>query len=235
MELRSAIPRLHIVTDDAVLSREDVLRVARRVLAAGGADIAFHLRGPNTGGARLYELAVALRDAAEAAGALFLVNDRVDVALSVDARGVHLGRRSLPIAAARWILGPRATFGVSTHTVAEVRTAATDGADFAFVGTVYQTPTHPGRKGEGPELLASARQIATDLSLLAIGGVSVERTPEVLAAGADGVAVIRGIWSERDPEAAVKRYLEMLEAGPPARGEGRKVGPGGRTPEEGDR
>lgn len=230
MRFRSAVPRLHVVTDDAVLSRGDVLNVARRVFSSGGSKIAFHLRGPRTGGARLYELAVALGDEAQVAGTLFLINDRVDVALSVGAHGVHLGHRSLPVSAARWILGPRATFGVSTHTVSEVEAAASDGADFAFVGTVYETPTHPRRRGGGPEILTAARDAAPGLALVAIGGLSVERTPEVLSAGADGIAVIRGIWSERDPEGAVRRYLEVLDALG-----GRDVAPGGTTPEEGDR
>ncbi len=230
VRFRSAVPRLHVVTDDAVLSRGDILPVARKVFASGGAKIVFHLRGPRTSGARLYQLAVPLRDAARSAGTLFLVNDRIDVALSVGAHGVHLGRRSLPVSAARWILGPRATFGVSTHTMWEVEKAASDGADFAFVGTVYETPSHPGRRGGGAEILAAARDAAPRLRLVAIGGLSVERTPEALSAGADGIAVIRGIWSERDPEGAVRRYLEVLdELG------GRDAAAAETPPGEGDR
>ncbi len=214
---RHAVPRLHVVTDDEVLARADILDAATRVLEAGGADLAFHVRGPATGGARLHALVVTLGATADSVGALLLVNDRVDVALTAGARGVHLGRRSLPVAEARRLLGRSACIGVSTHTPEEVATAASDGADFVFVGTVYETPTHPGRPGGGPQVVSAARAVEPDLPLVAIGGLNVERTQEVLRAGAHGIALIRGIWNERGPEGAVRRYLQVLEAGRPTR------------------
>ena len=211
-QARAPLPRLHVVTDDEVLARADFPRTASHVLEAGGARIALHVRGPATHGARLHALAAELRASADAVGALLLVNDRVDVALTVGAHGVHLGRRSLPVTDVRRILPPSAFIGVSTHDDREVEAAVRDGADFAFVGTLYETPSHPGRAGRGVEALAAASGVAPGLPVLAIGGLTVERTSAVLEAGAYGIAVIRGIWNERDPRAAVRRYLEVLES-----------------------
>lgn len=209
---RAALPRLHVVTDDEVLARETFLKTAARVLEAGGGRIALHVRGPATSGARLHAFAAALRPSADAVGSLLLVNDRVDVALAVGAHGVHLGRRSLPVAEVRRIVPPSVLVGVSTHDGGEVEAAARDGVDFAFVGTLYQTASHPGWPGRGVEAMAAVSRLARDLPLLAIGGVTVERTSAVVEAGAHGVAAIRGIWNERDPQAAVRRYLEVLES-----------------------
>lgn len=206
------MPRLHVVTDDRIVERGDLIRTARAVLEAGGPDLVLHLRGPGATGARLYEIACALVPvAAAAAGALLLVNDRVDVALVAGAHGAHLGRRSLGVAPARRILGEGARVGVSTHGPDEAARAAREGADFAFVGTVYPTPTHPGRPGGGAEVVRAAAGAAPGLPLLAIGGVGPERVGEMLEAGAHGVAVIRGVWEAGDPVDRVKGYLEALD------------------------
>jgi thiamine-phosphate pyrophosphorylase len=205
------LPRLHLITDDQVLARGDVVTVASRMLEAGGAGVALHVRGPLTPAARLHE--IALVPCAQSCGASLLVNDRVDVVLTTGAHGVHLGRLSLPVVEARRILGAEAWVGVSTHRPEEAAQAAREGADFAFVGTVYQTPTHPGLPGRGPEAVWEAVAAAPSLPILAIGGVTLDRVGAMLDAGAYGVAVIRGVWLERDPGEAVKRYLEVLHKG----------------------
>lgn len=202
------LPLLHVVTDDAVLARGDFLAHAERVLAAGSAGVALHLRGPTTSAARLYELGAALRGPARTAGALLLANDRVDLALAADLDGVHLPERSLPAAVARGLLPAGALIGASVHSPEGAHDAA-DGADYLLVGTVYATPSHPGRTGSGPEGLARVRA-AVRLPLFAIGGVTPGRVPELRAAGAAGVAVLGGVWSASDPAAAVARYLEAL-------------------------
>ena len=138
------IPRLHVVTDDGVLAREDFLVRAREVLEAGS-DVALHLRGPHTSGRRLSDLAGALRDEAIAAGATLLVNDRVDVALCSRVDGAHLGRRSLSPLEARRLLGPDRLVGASVHGVEEAASAAR-GADFLFVGALWATSSHPDRR-----------------------------------------------------------------------------------------
>ncbi len=208
---RAELPRLHVVTDDRILRRADVLEAAARIVRTGGRGLALHVRGPRTDGARLYEIASALVAVAGEAGALLLVNDRADVALVARAHGVHLGGRSLPVAEARRILGPGPWVGASAHEPGEAALAAHEGADFAFVGTIWESESHPGRTGGGRPLLRAAVLAAPMLPLLAIGGVTEERAGQARAAGAHGVAVIRGVWEAGDPAAAVKRYLEVLD------------------------
>lgn len=210
-----AVPRLHLVTDDGVLESADFARVAGSLLDAvsvGGADVAVHVRGPHTSGRRLYEIASSLVERARAAGALLVVNDRVDVALAVGLSAVHLGRRSLPVAEARRLLGGGARVGVSTHAVDEAAPAAAEGAHWIFTGTIYATPSHPDREGCGPEGLKPVVAAAPGTPVLAIGGVTPERVAEVLAAGAHGVAVVRGVWRAPDPAMAARAYLEALAA-----------------------
>ena len=205
------LPRLHAVTDDVLLGRSDFPELARVVMAAGRERFALHLRGRGTSGARLYELAAALRPAARALGALLLVNDRVDVARVADLDGVHLAAHSLPPAVARGLLPPERWVGMSVHDPAAARAAA-EHVDYLVVGTVFATPTHPGRTGAGPEVVARVRAV-TSLPLLAIGGIGPERVPEVVAAGASGVAVLSGIWGAPDPGAAVTEFLRHLPDG----------------------
>ena len=203
-------PPLHAVTDGEVAGAAGFAARAREVLKAGGPCLALHLRAPEAHGRVLYELADELLPAARAAGALLLVNDRVDVALAVGADGVQLGARSLRAADARRLLGPDRLVGASVHGVDEAREAVDGGADFLVAGNVYETRTHPGRPGAGPALVASVADLG--LPVVAIGGVTPERVAEVKAAGAAGVAAVRGIWSAGKAAEAVRRYLEAWEA-----------------------
>jgi thiamine-phosphate diphosphorylase len=175
-------------------------------MARGGSRVALHLRGPGTAGGRLFHLA---RKLAEEGGSL-VINDRVDVALAVGLDQVHLGRRSLPAGVVRSMLGADASVGVSTHDVSEVSTAAREGADWLFVGTIYPTPSHPDAEGRGPLALVEAVAAARGIPGFAIGGVTPGRVPELLAAGAYGVAVVRGVWAAADPLAALSEYLDAL-------------------------
>ncbi len=200
------LPALHAVTDDAVLARPDFLAVAQAVLAAGGRDVALHLRGPHMGGRSLLELAEPLARAADRNGALFVVNDRVDVALAAGAGGVQLGRRSMLAADARSLLGDGPLVGVSVGSTAETWDAAEGGADFVVAGSVYATATHPGREGMGTRGLRGIA--ALGIPTVAIGGITPERVAEVRAAGARGVAAIRAVWEADDPARAVARFLE---------------------------
>lgn len=199
------IPPLHVVTDDAVVAREDFLDVAWRVAEAGGPLLVFHLRAPRASGRRMYELARALLDAVMAADGRLVVNDRVDVALAA-ADGAQVGARGLHAADARRILAPDDLLGVSVHSVDEARDARAAGADFVLAGTIWRTESHPGRPGAGTGLI---REIAgLGIPTIAIGGVTPERVGEAREAGAAGVAVVRGVWDAPEPAAAVTEYLE---------------------------
>jgi thiamine-phosphate diphosphorylase len=208
--MRRAIPALHVVTDDEVVARADFLDVARRIVEAGGADLALHLRAPRASGRRMYDLASALRGTTADAGALLIVNDRADVALATDADGVQVGGRGLEPADARRLIGPDRLLGVSVHSVDEARTAMDGGADFLIAGTIWETASHPERRGAGIGLI---REIAAlGIPTIAIGGVTPARMAEARNAGAAGVATIRGVWDAPDPTAAVDEYLKHWKA-----------------------
>jgi thiamine-phosphate pyrophosphorylase len=158
----------------------------------------------------LLELVDELLSTSRPLGATLLVNDRLDVALATDCDGAHLGGGSLPAAAARVLLGPERWVGVSCHDAGEVDAAVRSGADFAFVGSIYPTASHPGRTGMGPTGLAEIAARTSGLPLLGIGGIGSDEVEALLDAGAHGVATIRGVWSTADPATAVTRYLEAL-------------------------
>lgn len=205
------LPRLHLVTDDAVLRREDLDSCVREVLRAGGERLALHIRGPRCSGAEVFAITERFLPVARETGSMLLVNDRVDVALAAGADGVHLGQRSLPADLARQILGGGATVGVSTHSPPELREAEIAGADYVFSGPIHETSSHPGQAGRGLQALAG--DAGGRLRVLAIGGIDVGRVAGALAAGAYGVAVLGGIWAEPHPPDAVIRYLDALQRG----------------------
>jgi len=189
------------VTDRGGTAGRDLVAVVAAALDAGLP--AVQLRDKDLPGRSLLALAERLREATSRRGALLLVNDRIDVALAVGADGVHLGGGSLPAEAARRLVGRAALIGVSTHAPGE----APAGADFAFFGPVYETPSKGGAQGEAR--LAEAVR-ATTLPVLAIGGVTAARAPAVRAAGAAGAAVIRAILAAADPAAATRDLLAAL-------------------------
>lgn len=206
----TSVPVLHVVTDDDVLARPDVRALATTILKAGGSRTALHVRGPRTNARLLHELVAELRPVASSCGAGLVVNDRVDVALAAGVRRVHLGERSLPLDAARSVLGEGAKIGLSTHDVPAVARAAREGANWVFVGTIFPTASHPGRAGLGCGALEAAVSVAAGVPVVAIGGITPERVADVGSAGARSVAVLRGVWASPDPGEAVNRYLEAL-------------------------
>ncbi|MBW4530453.1 MAG: thiamine phosphate synthase [Aphanothece saxicola GSE-SYN-MK-01-06B] len=155
--------------------------------------------------------ASALRQLCHRHGALFLVNDRIDLALAVGADGVHLGQGDLPPAVARRLLGPERLIGRSTHGLEDLRQAVADGCDYVGVGPVEATPTKPGREPVG---LAYVSQAAAEcpLPFFAIGGIDLANLAAVRLAGAERVAVVRAITRAEDPGAAAAALLAELGA-----------------------
>lgn len=213
MSVDRDLPRLHVVTDDDVLARDDFVRRASTVVEEGRGRLALHVRGPHTSTRAVYELVEALVPVARAHDALLVVNDRLDVALSLAGVGVHLAGRSLPVAVARKVLGSGGVVGASTHDVAGATEARDGGADFVFVGHVNQTASHPGRAGLGVEGLQAVTGSLGDFPVVAIGGVTPSDVTAMLGAGAWGVASLRGVWAASDPVSAVRNYISDLHDG----------------------
>ena len=167
----------------------------------------------------LAEAASVAADVCDAHGALFVLNDRPDIAASVRADGVHIGQDDLPVAEARAIVGPDMLVGLSTHTPSEIDDAvlsAPDGrpfVDYIGVGPVHATPTKRGRPPVGPELVAYASAHA-HVPFFAIGGIDSENIVAVLDAGASRVCALRAVCNARDPEQAALTLRAALELRP---------------------
>ena len=206
----ASAPLLYLVTDRRQTGGRPLEETVARALD-GGVD-AVQLREKDLGGADLVFLAERLRTLTQRYRARLLVNDRVDVALAVDADGVHLPRDGMPPAVARELLGPSRMVGASVHSRAEAEDAAAGGVDFLVFGPVYFTASKAGFGS--PRGLEELRGLAATLPVpvLAIGGITAARTGEVLRAGAAGIAVLSAIVAAQDPAAAAREISSALRA-----------------------
>ena len=202
-----------MVTDDDILERQGILGVIKTVYETGGPDVALHIRGPSTYGRKIHELARKIRPMADSTGGRLFLNDRLDIAWTAGVDGVHLGQRSLPVRSVRRLVGHDLTIGASVHNEHESAIAEKEGADYAFLGTLFRTPSHHGIEPGGLSLISKMCSVIRDMPFVGIGGITPERVGGVLAAGAKGVAVIRGIWNAENPRDAVRAYLSELKLG----------------------
>ena len=200
-----------MVTDDGILERQGILGVIKTVYETGGPDVALHIRGPSTYGRKIHELARKIRPMADSTGGCLFLNDRLDIAWTAGVDGVHLGQRSLPVRSVRRLVGHDLTIGASVHNEHESAIAEKEGADYAFLGTLFRTPSHHGIEPGGLSLISKMCPVIRDMPFVGIGGITPERVGGVLAAGAKGVAVIRGIWNAENPRDAVRAYLSELK------------------------
>jgi len=200
---------LYVVLDRTASAGRDLEVILDATLAGGCRMI--QLREKEWPSGRLLPLAERMRDRCRRAGATFIVNDRVDLALAVGADGVHLGQDDLPPRAARPLLRPGMVLGRSTHSVGQAREAQVEGADYIAVGSMFPTRTKPDFQLVGPELIRAIRP-ETRSPLVGIGGVTRENVAEVICAGADGVAVISAVCGAPDPAAATREFLAAIRA-----------------------
>jgi thiamine-phosphate pyrophosphorylase len=189
------LPRVYPLTDSQLsgLSHADQVHL----LSLGGATL-IQLREKQLPSLKLYEHAKTAVATARKTGAQLIINDRVDVALAAGAHGVHLGQDDLPPAAARKLLGNEAVIGYSTHTVEQAQKALALPIDYIAIGPIFATSSKSDTSPSlGLEGLAAVRKVVGNFPLVAIGGVSHENAWEVIEAGADAVAVISALLSDR--------------------------------------
>ncbi|MHC5741891.1 MAG: thiamine phosphate synthase [Nostoc sp.] len=155
------------------------------------------------------EQARKLRQLCHIYGALFIVNDRVDVALAVDADGVHLGQQDMPIAVARQLLGSQRLIGLSTTNKEEMQAAIAEGVDYIGVGPVYETPTKVGKAAAGLEYVSYAAKNCS-IPWFAIGGIDANNINDVIDAGAERVAVVRSLMQAEQPTLVTQYLLSQL-------------------------
>lgn len=199
---------LYLVTDRNQTGGRDLLRVLERALDGGVK--AIQLREKDLSGRDLFLLAERSHKLCQAYHAALFINDRVDVALAVDAAGVQLSKSSLPLVTARALLGPQKIIGISTHSLQEAKEAKQNGADFILFGPVYFTASKAAY-GD-PQGLAALKTIVDNISLpvYAIGGIKAENIKSTKNCGVQGVALISAIVSAENPKEATQTILRQL-------------------------
>jgi len=203
---RLVLPKLYVILDQALLSTS-ATQCAEQLIAAGVRLLQYR---DKEGSAR--QLLDTSRELVAAHGAHVIVNDRPDVAALAGAAGVHVGQDDLEVEQARAIVGPAKWVGVSTHNLEQFRRAAATSADYIAVGPVFSTSSKANPDPVvGPELIRQVRTLTTK-PIVAIGGITLERAAEVIAAGADSLAVISDILRAPQPADRARAYLEALNA-----------------------
>ncbi len=200
---------LYAILDRAVSRGRDLREVLEAVIAGGCRMV--QLREKEWPIRRLLPLAQELRDRARSSGVTFIVNDRLDAALAIEADGLHVGQDDLPAPIARRLLKPGTLLGVSSHSLEQARQAQADGADYVAVGSIYPTGTKPESQLVGVDLVRQVRP-HLHVPLVAIGGITTRNVGEVIRAGADGVAVLSAICAAPDPAQAARDFLAAIEA-----------------------
>ena len=199
--------RLYLCTPD----RDDLAAFVAGCIR-GGVDVV-QLREKHLDDRSLLGRARLLRDVCGGGGVPFLVNDRPDIALDVDADGVHLGQDDVPVSLARRILGPEKLVGLSTHAPDELDTAVAEPVSYISAGPVVPTPTKPGRPATGLDYAAQATERARrrGLPCFATGGASPETVPAMVAAGVRRIVVVRYLTESRDAQGAARRLRTVLD------------------------
>ena len=200
--------RLYVVTDRQQTAGRPLAEVI--AAAARGGLEAVQLREKDLSGRELHDLGVCLQKTLDPLRVPLLINDRIDVALALNAAGVHLAGHSLPTRIARRLLGPDKLLGVSTHSLDAALHAADEGADFVVFGPVFTTPSKVayGPPQGLPRLAELVRDVP--VPVIGIGGITPVNLPQVMQTGAHGVAMIRAVLAAPDPCAATQELCRLL-------------------------
>lgn len=199
---------LYLVTDRTGFKNEEEFLNAIASAIKGGVKI-LQLREKNTPTNEFIGLAKIVKEICSHHDCIFIVNDRVDVALAVNADGVHLGQEDMDLITARRILGNQVIIGNSTHKPEDALNAIKNGADYIGVGPVFATPTKPNRNAVGLEYVKWASANVT-IPFFAIGGINNDNINEVIDSGARQVAVVRALMKSEDPEKEANKMLNQL-------------------------
>jgi len=205
---RTPIGKLHVITDTTVQQRFSHIELAELAIAGGADSIQFRDKGSGT--RAIIETAKAIRALCRQSGTTFIINDRVDIALAVEADGVHLGQRDLPIGEARRLLGGSKLIGGTASSPADAKRVERAGADYIGFGHIYRTSSKD--KPDSPKGLDMLGRVCKTVSVpvVAIGGIDATNIDGVVAAGAWGVAVIGAVCKAANPQAATIELIERI-------------------------
>lgn len=201
---------LYVATDSQLVAEDALAEVVEAAIRGGAGVIQYREKQADT--RRMVKVAGDLGRVCRRRGVVFLVNDRLDVALAVEADGVHLGQQDMPVALARQLLGPDKLIGVSVQNAGAMAEAEQEGADYLSLSPVFATSTKPDHEAplglEGVRTLAGASR----LPVVAIGGINRTNVAEVIRAGARGVCVISAVLTAPDPERAASEIYRLARA-----------------------
>ncbi len=196
---------LYLLTDTNISGLSHI-QIVRKAVRAGIRTI--QLREKNISRKELHKIAAAVRDVTERYNVIFIMNDYVDIALSVNADGIHLGQDDMPLEEARKLMGNRKLIGISTHSLKQAMKAEEGGADYIGFGPLYNTLTKDAGHAKGVKTLRHIR-LHIDIPIVAIGGITWKNVNEVVQSGADAVAVASGILAGNMKQ-NVNRFLEAV-------------------------
>lgn len=200
---------LYLVTDRSLSKGRSTAEIVAAAVAGGVSCI--QLREKSCGTREFLNEALALQPLLNSRNIPLIINDRLDIALAIEADGVHLGQSDMPIGMARKIAGDSLIIGISAESVDDALRAEQEGADYIGISPVFSTPT---KTDIAPPLgLEGVRQIRAlvDIPLVGIGGINLDNAESVLAAGADGIAVVSAIVSAADPAGAAKKLKTLID------------------------
>jgi thiamine-phosphate pyrophosphorylase len=202
------ISGLYVILDRQFLAGRDELDIAGQIIEGGARVIQLRDKQSKKGGLLL--VAQKLKDLCSQAGVLFIVNDYLDLAMAVDADGLHIGPEDLPLPVVRRELPIDKIVGCSVTTVSQATKAQNEGADYIAVGSIFPTTTKKGVTVVGVDILKELKRILS-APLVAIGGINQNNVGEVVAAGADAVAVISAVLGEEDVKGAVQELIAKMD------------------------
>ncbi len=200
---------LYLVTDRPLAHGRPIEEIVRRAIAGGVRTV--QLREKDTPGGEFYALAREVRSITRKAGVIFIVNDRVDIALAAGSDGIHVGQDDMPAVMARGLIGPDLILGVTAADVEQAAAAVQAGADYIGCNAVFATPT---KTDTGTPLgLDGLKELveSVDVPVVAIGGINTDNAADVMATGVAGIAVVSAIVSAEDPEAAARELRGIAD------------------------
>ena len=207
--IRDRVRGLYAIADTGVLAPDQLVSAVQQAIAGGARVIQFRDKGGDN--ARRLRQAQALGELCRDQDIVFIINDDVALAKTVAADGIHLGRDDPDLGSARELLGPDVLIGVSCYNeIGRAHEASRNGADYVAFGSFYPSSIKPGAVRASSALLLQAKQ-ELDLPVVAIGGITPENGAELVAAGADALAVITGVFAANDISEAAKRYATLFE------------------------
>lgn len=209
MKTMKVIPSgLYLITDQYIVRGLSHIQIAEAALSGGVRFVQY--REKLLLKRESFNIALELRKITKRFNAALIVNDDIDIAMAVDADGVHLGQEDLPVQKARKILGNNKIIGLSTHSLKEAESAQDSGADYIAIGPIFKSTTKDIRSPLGADIIRAVKSISK-LPVIAIGGINEENVSDVVSAGADGAAIISAIISRPDITASVREFIKKMQ------------------------